>query len=215
MCQVGDLNACRRSSIPLSGLVHSLISVSNAHGRRSAQTIHMTLLVVVTANSVTCDCRRVCFCLDRSLTGTDLPRFADSLWPRHRADTIPGDRGTPRSTAHSGSHASTGNPLPGPRDLRRSDCQISQNIRSGTLMPFGVGVRRLHRPLVFALQAIPLLLRCFALHVRQSVIMAYAFGDARGLLGFCREVAVHPSPEPLLESFRIEVPKPLPISSQL
>lgn len=68
--------------------------------------------------------------------------------------------------------------------LRRPDCQISENIRSGTLMAFGVRIGRLHRTLVFALQAIPLLLRCFARHVGQSVIMAYAFGNARGLLGF-------------------------------
>jgi hypothetical protein len=50
--------------------------------------------------------------------------------------------------------------------------EFSQNIRSGAVLPFGVGVRRLHRFLVFALQAIPLVFRCFAFHVCQSVIMA-------------------------------------------
>ena len=40
-------------------------------------------------------------------------------------------------------------------------------------MPFWVGIRGLYRFLVLALEAFPLLLRCFALHVRE-VIMAYA-----------------------------------------
>ena len=54
----------------------------------------------------------------------------------------------------------------------RSKCEVSQDIRSGTVIPFGVGVRPLHRFLVFALQTIPLMFRCFTFHVCQSVIMA-------------------------------------------
>jgi hypothetical protein len=55
---------------------------------------------------------------------------------------------------------------------RGSGREVSQNIRAGAAMPFWVGVRGLYRRLVFVLQAIPLLFRCFAFHVCQSVIMA-------------------------------------------
>jgi hypothetical protein len=53
-----------------------------------------------------------------------------------------------------------------------SGCKILQNLGSGTTMAFWVRVRGLDRLLVLALEAFPLLLRCFALHVRE-VIMAY------------------------------------------
>ena len=49
---------------------------------------------------------------------------------------------------------------------RRSGGEVPKNIRSGATAPFWVGVRGLHRLLVLALQAIPFLLRRFALHVR-------------------------------------------------
>ena len=49
--------------------------------------------------------------------------------------------------------------------------KVLQNPGSGTIMPFWVGIRGLYRFLVLALEAFPLLLRCFALHVRE-VIMA-------------------------------------------
>src|SRR5580704_8093812 len=55
---------------------------------------------------------------------------------------------------------------------RGSGREVSQNSRAGAAMPFCVGVRGLHRRLVFALQSIPLVFRCFAFHVCQSVIMA-------------------------------------------
>ena len=42
---------------------------------------------------------------------------------------------------------------------RRSGRQIPQNIVSGATVPFWIGVRGLHRRLVFALQPIPLLFR--------------------------------------------------------
>ncbi|MGA2964232.1 MAG: hypothetical protein ABSD96_21440, partial [Candidatus Korobacteraceae bacterium] len=47
--------------------------------------------------------------------------------------------------------------------------EFPQNIRSGAATPFWVRVRRLHLLLVLALQAIPFLLRRFAVHVRQPL----------------------------------------------
>jgi hypothetical protein len=55
--------------------------------------------------------------------------------------------------------------------LGGSSCKVLQNHRSGTTMAFWVGVRGLYRFLVLALEAFPLLLRRFALHVSE-VIMA-------------------------------------------
>jgi len=54
-----------------------------------------------------------------------------------------------------------------------SSRKVLHNLGSGTTMAFWVGVRGLYRFLVLALEAFPLLLRSFALHVRE-VIMAYA-----------------------------------------
>ena len=39
----------------------------------------------------------------------------------------------------------------------RSYCEVPQDIRSGATVPFWIGVRGLHRRLVFALQTIPFL----------------------------------------------------------
>jgi len=60
-------------------------------------------------------------------------------------------------------------------------------------MAFWVGVRGLYRFLVLALQAFPLLLRCFALHARE-VIMAYAISKSSALR-FVSKGAVDPAPE--------------------
>ena len=51
----------------------------------------------------------------------------------------------------------------------RSGGEVPQNVRSGATTPLWVWVRGLHRLLVLALQAIPFLLRRFALHVRQPL----------------------------------------------
>jgi hypothetical protein len=50
-----------------------------------------------------------------AIDATRLTSIRDALWPHRRADTIPGDREIRGSTVRSGSHASTGNPLPDPQ----------------------------------------------------------------------------------------------------
>lgn len=58
--------------------------------------------------------------------------------------------------------------------------------------------------LLTALQAIPLLFRCFALHVRQSLwhMLSWMQGP---LSRFLREVLFDPSPESLLQRLRLRV----------
>jgi len=52
---------------------------------------------------------------------------------------------------------------------RGSGREVPQNIRAGAATPFWVGMRGLYRRLVFVLQTIPLLFRCFTFHVCQSL----------------------------------------------
>src|SRR5579862_1930371 len=74
-------------------------------------------------------------------------------------------------------------------------------------MPFWVRVRGLHRFLVLALQSIPLLFRCFALHLRQSLWHMPSW--MQGLLSrFLREVLFDPSPESLLQRLWLWVMEP-------
>jgi hypothetical protein len=83
-------------------------------------------------------------------------------------------------------------------------------------MTFGVGVGRLHRPLIFALQATPLLLRCFARHVRQSVIMAIApLGMQEIYWGFDGKLLCIQRQNLFLRASGLTLPSRLPISSQL
>lgn len=82
--------------------------------------------------------------------------------------------------------------------------KILQNIGFGAPVPFWVGVRSLHSLLVFTLQAIPLLFRCFAVHVRQS--LWHMSSRMQGLLSrFLREVLPDPSPESFLHSLGLGV----------
>jgi hypothetical protein len=74
----------------------------------------------------------------------------DAPWPGRQADMIPADREIRGSTAHSGSHASTGNRLPDPQiasiGLQGPSGRPFRGNRavldSGTtpLRPFGIGV---------------------------------------------------------------------------
>ncbi len=50
-----------------------------------------------------------------AISATGLTSIRDAPWPRCQADTIPGEREIRGNTAHSGSHGSTGNPLPDPQ----------------------------------------------------------------------------------------------------
>jgi len=130
-------------------------------------------------------------------------------WPRYPADSPLADLGIRCSKAHSGSHASSGNPAQGPRiapigmpDLAEHPFRDSHAFRGwGTTPapPFGIRVAGDSTVVpVFRPSCSPI-----------SNYVACAFGDASGLLGFCREVVVHPSPKPLFKSFRTGVPKPL------
>jgi hypothetical protein len=51
----------------------------------------------------------------------------------------------------------------------RSGREVLEDFHSGTALSVWIGEGCLHCLLVFALQAIPLLPRCFALHRRQSL----------------------------------------------
>ena len=85
-----------------------------------------------------------------AIGATGLTSIRDAPWPHRRADTIPGDREIRGSTAHSGSHASTGNPLPDPQiasiglqgPLERPFRGNRAVLDSGTtpLRPVGIGV---------------------------------------------------------------------------
>ena len=82
--------------------------------------------------------------------------------------------------------------------------KILEDIGFGAPAPFWVGVRSLHTHLVFTLQAIPLLFRCFAVHVRQS--LWHMSSRMQGLLWrFLREVLPDPSPESFLHGLGLGV----------
>ena len=50
-----------------------------------------------------------------AIGATGLTSIRDAPWPRRQGDTIRGEQEIRGSTAHSGSHVSTGNPLPDPQ----------------------------------------------------------------------------------------------------
>jgi hypothetical protein len=51
----------------------------------------------------------------------------------------------------------------------RSSREVPQNVRAGATLPFRVWVGGLYCPLVFTLQAFPLLFGGVAIHLRQSL----------------------------------------------
>src|SRR6516164_8533658 len=85
-----------------------------------------------------------------------------------------------------------------------SGCHVPQNVRSGATLPFRIGVRSLHRLLVLALHAIPLLSWRFR-HVSPSLYVYLPFPAQWPSLTSVLEVASDPSPESLLQCFRLRV----------
>lgn len=85
-----------------------------------------------------------------------------------------------------------------------SSCQVPQNIRSRATLPSRVGVRSLYRLLVLALHAIPLLSWRFT-HVSPSLYVYPPFPAQWPSLTSILEVASNPSPESLLQCFRLRV----------